>query len=899
MSDAKESLAPADWHAKSIEEIFTILQTSAAGLSEDDVGRRLLRYGLNKLDFSKRRSALMRFLAQFHNLLIYLLLCAAGITFFLGKNIDMAVILSVVIVNALIGFFQEGRAERSIDAVSRMLSLQAVVIRNRKRFVISAEKLVLGDIVVLQSGDKVPADLRLFEIKNLKVSEAILTGESEPVEKKNEVLPPQKIINDRINMAFSSTLVTYGQAYGVVVETGVNTEVGKIGALLSQVTEITTPLMRKIAVFSRWLTAFILALSGFVISYGFFVHSYEFEMMLMIAVGLAVAAIPEGLAIILTVTLAIGVQRMARCHAIIRRLPAVETLGSVMIICTDKTGTLTQNEMMAQKICIGGKDWQITGSGYDQQGEFYLGDQIVDPLKEAALMEFCKAAMLCNEASFDAEHKLLGDPTDGALLALAGKARLEHDLLKKEFPETDKIPFESEYRFMATLHHDHAGYEFIYVKGAPEVVFKRCSMQRKNGEDLPMDIKYWQEQMNQLARMGLRTIALAYKPLEKNGRTKLDFEDVKNNLVLLGVVGLIDPPRNESFSSIQECHKAGIDVKMITGDYAVTAQAIADQIGINSKDVLTGEDFDALSDQELVERVEKTDVFARTSPEHKMRLVKALQSKGYIVAMTGDGVNDAPALKRADIGIAMGLKGTEAAKEASEMVLADDNFASIVEAVKQGRTVYDNLKKVFLFLLPINGGESLSLAVAILFGITLPILPLQVLWVNMVSSVMLAMALAFEPSEKGVMQRPPVSPGQAVLSKFLVWRIIFVSIVFLAGIFGVFELALWQGSSIEVARTLAVNTLVSLEVFYLFSSRYMQGFSFSKEGLRSAGFVTIAAISVFFLQLLFTFVPFMNFFFQTRALTLTQGLLVLAVGAVACMIMEMEKLLFLFFKNRN
>lgn len=884
----------------SIEEVFFQLKTSSEGLSETEAENRLQEYGHNKLIISKRRSGLTRFFSQFHNLLIYILLGAACVTFFLGKYLDMVVILALVFVNATIGFFQEGKAERAIDAVSRMLSLTANVIRDQKRFSLAAEKLVPGDIVLVQSGDKVPADIRLFEIKNLKVSEALLTGESEPIEKKLSVLNENVIVNDQINMIFSGTLVTNGTAKGVVIATGEQTEIGKIGQLLAKVPVLTTPLLKKISAFSRWLTFFILLMASFIFTYGLLFKSYTLEEMLIAAVSIAVAAIPEGLPIILTITLAIGVQRMAKRHAIIRRLPAVETLGSVMIICSDKTGTLTQNEMMAQSVCLGERKITVTGSGYDPKGEFYEDEHLIDVKNQGDLQEICKASILCNEANFSLENgeiKLHGDPTEGALLTLGLKIGFDHHLVHKEFPTTDTIPFESEHRFMATLHHDHAGHGFIYIKGAPEVIFQRCSKQRINGQDYPFVHNYWQQQVERLGKLGQRTLAIAFKAAPTT-TSELMFDAVESELVLLGLVGIIDPPRNEAIRSVHECHKAGIRVKMITGDHATTAHSIANQVGIESDRVLTGDDLDQMSDQEFLISVDQNNIFARTSPEHKLRLVKALQAKGYIVAMTGDGVNDSPALKRADIGIAMGMKGTEAAKEASDIVLTDDNFASIVEAIKQGRTVYDNLKKVITFLLPINGGESLSLVVAILLGYTLPITPLQILWVNLVSSVTLAMALAFEPTEKSVMQRKPIPPNESLLSRLLVWRILFISSLFLLGIFGIFKWAIWQKNSIEVARTLAVNTLVMLEVFYLFSSRYIHGPSLTWQGIQGTKAVLLGIGLVTLLQLLFTYTPFMHYLFQTQSITIEQGLWVWAIGIVGFILFETEKLSVLFFKRK-
>ncbi|MDI9819142.1 MULTISPECIES: cation-transporting P-type ATPase [unclassified Legionella] len=888
-------------HDKSISDICNQLITSnKQGLSSSEARSRLLRDGYNSFPSAPPRSVIMRFLSQLNNILILILLAAAIITLFLGEFIDSSIIFAVVVINTLIGFIQEGKAEKAIAAVRDMLSTNATVLRENKRVTIPAKELVVGDLVLLQPGDKVPADLRLIHSKNLTINEAILTGESNAVDKTIDILGSETPLAERINMAFSGTLVTSGKGEGIVTATGIHTEIGKISQLLGKVQPIMTPLLRKMAVFSWWLSGFILITAGLLFSIGFFLHQFSAQEMFMAAVGIIVAAIPEGLPVILTVALAIGVQRMAKRYAIIRKLPAVETLGSVSIICSDKTGTLTRNEMSVQKVYLPMSNLEVSGVGYSATGEFYRDDEkITTPT--ADLLTLSTACVLCNDAEInfqDDEPQLQGDPMEGALLSMAAKAGVYRHHLEEQFKLIDTIPFDAEHRFMATLHQQDKE-AFIYVKGAPEVILNYCSFQLENQQSYPIDLEDWHKKVNQLAQQGLRTLAIACKPVSMNQET-IAFADVESGLTLIGIVGIIDPPRAEAIEAVKECHEASIRVKMITGDHAITALAIANQLGIgNGKAVLTGKELHEFDDETFANAIETVDVFARTSPEDKLRLVKSLQAKGYIIAMTGDGVNDAPALKRADIGVAMGHKGTEVAKEAAEMVITDDNFASIVAAVKEGRTVYDNLKKAILFLLPINGGETLSLAMAIILGYTLPITPVQILWVNMTSSVALALALAFEPSEPHIMKRAPTPAHEPLLSKYLVWRIAFISILFLAGVFGTFNWALWMGESIETARTMTVNTLVLLEVFYLFSSRYIHGPSLTWQGVQGTKPVLIAIGIVAFLQLNFTYLPFLQTIFKTESLSFLDSFWIAAIGILGFIIAEFEKLTTLLIKRQR
>ncbi|MEO1078150.1 MAG: cation-transporting P-type ATPase [Pseudomonadota bacterium] len=894
--------AESSWHSRPAEEAFSAFESCAGGgLSESVVAGRREQYGPNRLPEAKGPGALLRFLRQFNNLLIFVLIGAAAVTALLAHYVDTGVILSVVLVNAVIGFVQEGKAESALAAIRSMLAPRATVIRDGRRVTIPGEDIVPGDLVFLEAGDRVSADLRLVELRGLKIDEAAITGESVPVEKSLHLPPPDVPLGDRRTMAYSGTMVTGGQGRGLVVATGSHTELGRISGMIAEVKRSETPLIRQMAVFAKWLTGFILSFSALVMVFGLAVADYAFSELFMALVGLSVAAIPEGLPAILTVTLAIGVQGMARRDAIVRRLPAIEALGSVSVICSDKTGTLTRNEMTVTRVRTAEHEFSVSGAGYAPHGCILLAGEEVSLAGHPLLRQLARAALLCNEADLlrDGDNwSISGDPMEAALVSFALKAGLDAEHSRGQWPQTDVIPFDSAHRFMATLRHDHEGRREILVKGAPEVILDMCDRQASaDGGRVPLDEHFWQEQASAIAAQGLRVLAIAAKDTH-GAHTELRFDDVAGELVLLGFVGLIDPPREEAIDAVLECRRAGIKVKMITGDHAGTAAAIGQQLQLAQADrVLTGMDIDGLDDEMLAASVDQFDVFARTSPQHKLRLVEALRRRGEVVAMTGDGVNDAPALKRADVGIAMGGKGTEAAKEASEIVLADDNFATIAAAVKAGRTVYDNLKKAIVFLLPVNGGESLSLVAALLLGLTLPITPVQILWVNMVSSVLLAMALAFEAPERGVMRRPPRPAAEPILSSFVLWRVVFVSTVFMAGIFGKFYFAQAAGASIEVARTIAVNTLVVMEIFYLFSVRYLHEPSLTLRGAMGTGPVLIAISSVTALQFLFTYAPFMERFFGTRPLSIAQGMQIVAVGVIVLLVLELEKRIVLGLRN--
>jgi magnesium-transporting ATPase (P-type) len=897
---APKSTGDPTWYQLDGGEVLARLQASEQGLTSEEARRRLDQYGPNKLAEAKKPGAILRFLAQFNNILIYVLLACALITYGLDHRFDSLVILAVVLANAIIGFLQEGKAEKAMSAIHRILALRATVIRDETRQGIEGINLVPGDIVILEPGDKVPADLRLLQSYDLQIDEAILTGESVPVDKLTTAVQPGAALGDQASMAFSGTLVTSGQGMGVVVGTGTRTELGRISDLIASVDELTTPLVRQMNIFAKWLTAAILLVAVLLLLYGYLVLDIEFSELFMAVVSLSVAAIPEGLPAVLTITLAIGVQAMGRRNAVVRRLPAIETLGSVSVICTDKTGTLTRNEMTVVSLLGSqGKEFALEGSGYAPQGNIKLNDSVINGMEDETVRQLSLAAMLCNDASLDmreGDWQVAGDPMEGALLTFAAKAGRELERELSDWRRIDAIPFDSTTRYMATLHEDTNGKATVSVKGAPEQLLELCELQQgEEGNPEPVNRKFWLDAVDSLANQGRRVLALAARPAE-TGQQELQAAALGDGLVLIGLVGMIDPPRQEAIKAVADCLAAGIRVKMITGDHRGTAAAIGRQIGlVNANRVLTGVDLDELGDDELAEQVMDTDIFARTSPKHKLRLVTALQALHASVAMTGDGVNDAPALKRADVGIAMGRKGSEAAKEAADFVLADDNFASIAAAVREGRTVYDNIKKVISWTLPTSTGEAFTVIVALMLGMTLPVSPIQILWVNLITAASLGMALAFEPTEENTMLRPPRPKNQPLLGGELIWHIAFVSLLFVLGIFGIFNYALERGYSIELARTLAVNTLVVMEIFHLFFIRNIYGTSLTLKALKGTRVVWLTVVFVTAAQFAISYIPAMQYIFETESVSLVDGMLTVAIGVLLFAIIETEKQLRLRF----
>ncbi len=888
----KNSYDPGWFHSRDVSEIVDYLKVDLAGLSSEDLERRRELFGENTLPQARGRSWIERLAAQFHNVLIYVLVAAAALTTWLGHFVDAGVIAGVVVINAIIGFLQEGKAEKSLESIRNLMSEDAVVIRDGKRASIPATELVVGDIVVLQPGDKVPADLRLLSCRGLQIQEAALTGESVPADKSVNAVATDAALGDRTCMAYSSTIVARGQGKGAVSAVGTMTEIGRVKGLLQSVQSLETPLTRQLAQFGRTLTLVILALAAATLLFGVVFHGSSLVDMFLAAVGLAVAAIPEGLPAIVTITLAIGVERMAKRNAIIRRLPAVETLGAVSCICSDKTGTFTRNEMMVQSIATSAHLFTVTGSGYAPEGALLLDGAPVEPDHRPLLHQLAVAGTLCNDAEIslrDGARFIEGDPMEGAMLVAAEKAGLDHVEQRCEHRRLDEIPFDSEHRFMATLNLDEDEKSIVYVKGAPERLLEMSARQISYLGEEPLDLAYWEDRMAAMAARGERVLALAVRD-NAPGLRSLSFDDVETDLSLLGLFGFIDPPRPEAIEAVARCQKASIDVKMITGDHVETAKAIGAQLGLDRPAAaLSGSQLDHVSDDVLRETVEDVDIYARTSPEGKLRIVRALQANNRVVAMTGDGVNDAPALKQADVGVSMGLRGTEAAKEAGEMVLADDNFASIAAAVEEGRTVYDNLIKSIQFILPTNGGEAMIIVAAVLFGITLPITPVQILWVNMITAVTLALALAFEAPESNVMDRPPRDPDAPILSGSLYWRIAFVSLIIVTGVFLLFIHQIDIGMPVATARTMAVNTLVLFEVFYLFNVRRNRLTHYTDHFGAASRPAWIAVAIVMAAQIAYTHTPVLNTLFGSTPIGLADWGLCVLVASSVFILVEIEK----------
>jgi cation-transporting P-type ATPase F len=997
-----------EWHTKSIEEVSNILQVNInEGLDFAEIKHRQQKHGLNRVSMKKKEGSIVLFIRQFSQPLVYILVAAGAITAILQEWVDTAVIFGVVLVNTAVGFIQESKAGKAIEALTKMITTEATVFRaGGQKMRISSVEIVPGDIVILRSGDKVPADIRLFSARDLKIDESLLTGESIPEEKSADlILDSNTYLADRMNMAYAGTIVTYGHGIGIVVLTGDHTETGRISEEISIAQEIATPLGRKLSQFSKILLYIVLGLAAITFMFGTLQQDHDPVDMFVASVALAVAAIPEGLPAAVTITLSIGVNRMAKRNSIIRKLPAVETLGSTTVICADKTGTLTQNQMTVKDIFAGGYHYETTATGYNplagnlikkQQITTGIIDNSDEPLKKdvvtlsysgftssvansssqyPVVLEQCLiAGMLCNESELlekeDGNWEVKGDPTEGALIVSALKAGLSEPRIESRFPHIDTIPFESHLKFMATLHMSKNNASsnnnhIIYVKGATEEIVKRCAYIMLENHDGQSDSQRWQTQHHynekngyqneggvnrgyphdikesvhlleskdvimklaeEMAKQGLRVIAFARKDISVKYRDKIEISDIDEDLVFLGLQGMIDPPRDEALRAVDACSNAGIKVKMITGDNLHTAVFIANQLGLHntnsvlsvdtngesvekrkdefadnhshSVSALTGHDLAVRYKQKIADVVEKTDVFARVSPDQKFDLVKALQSRGEIVAMTGDGVNDAPALKQADIGIAMGISGTDVSKEASDMVLTDDNFASIVSAVEEGRAIFDNLMKFITWTLPTNFGEGLVILAAIFTGLSLPMLPVQILWVNMTTAITLGIMLIFEPKESDIMLRPPRSPSTPLLTSEMIQRIMLTATIILVG---VFMLYLWElnneGSSIEVARTAALNALVIIEVLYLLNCRSLTK-SIFQIGVYSNKWIMVGILLMLLLQIAYTYLPAMNTIFQSAPLDLGTWLRILTLAVIAYFIIEFDKWIRRTFKTK-
>lgn len=890
------------WHHLEPQDVIGSLDShQTEGLTSSSAQQRQVHFGPNSITGQQPVPAWKRLLLQFHNPLIYILLCATLVTFFLREYVDAGVILAVVLINAIIGYIQESKAEEAINSLKKMLSSSATVLRDGEKKTLPATELVPGDIVFLASGDKVPADMRLLECRDMQVDESALTGESVSSEKHLQLLAADTVLADRNNMAFAGTLVTYGAGKGIVTSIGDQTETGKIAHMISEAKALETPLTRKIHAFSKLLLWVILALAAVTFGVGL-LYGMPASETFMAAVALAVAAIPEGLPAVVTITLAIGVRRMASRHAIIRKLSAVETLGSTTVICSDKTGTLTENQMTVQKLLAGSHSYDVSGSGYQPEGDIRQQGNPVSLSDNAALHHLLVSGLISNDSRLkeqDGRWAVEGDPTEGALIAAAMKAGYELKQCEAEFKRIDTIAFESDRQYMATLHRLDAQHNLIYLKGSVEQVLARCTSQlTADGDTEALAQDAIEARVHEFAGQGMRVLAFAMQPVEQTENTLDPFNarEPEQSMIFVGLQAMIDPPRAEAIKAVATCQKAGVRVKMITGDHALTARAIASQIGLQNNpgqqtddlEALTGRELSELSDTDLTEVADRVSVFARVAPEQKLKLVTALQSHSHVVAMTGDGVNDAPALKQADIGIAMGISGTEVSKEAADMVLTDDNFSSIEAAVEEGRNVFDNLIKFITWILPTNMGQGLVIMVAILFGITLPVLPVQALWLNMTTAVFLGLMLAFEPREAGIMSRAPREPDSPILSAEMIGRILSVSTLLLIGAFGLFQWSQLHGASIEESRTLAVTLFVVVQSFFLLNCRSLTSSIFSTP-FNSNPWIWAGISAMLIAQLLFIYTPVMNTLFHSAPLSLNQWLLMLGYGVVVLLLVEAEK----------
>ncbi len=894
---ASTEFATTAHHGLAAHEVVLLLETDPhRGLSAGEAAERLERYGANVLPPAAGAGLLVRVLRQFHHPLIYVLLVAGAITAGLGEFADSSVIFGVVLINAAVGFIQESKAEVALAGLREIVHTDAKVVRDGRERTLPSDDLVPGDLVLLEAGDKVPADVRLLRETELRVDESALTGESAPVDKGETILAESTPVADRRNMAYSGTLVTAGHAAGVVVATGAETEVGEIHRLVGAAETLATPMTEKLARFSMILTVGILVLAGLTFAVGLLRRQDAVETFTA-AIALAVGAIPEGLPAAVTITLAIGVARMARRRAVVRRLPAVETLGSTTVICTDKTGTLTENQMSVRLIRTADTTVEVTGSGYSPDGELISADGAPVAIDaDTALRWSLLAAACCNDAALSHENgrwDVIGDPTEGAMLVVALKAGLDPERLAERLPRIAALPFSSERRYMATMHRDDDGY-VVLVKGAVERILELCeSRMRADGSLQALQRDAVLADAERLAGRGLRVLATAVRAMDDPD--DFDGEASPGSLALTGLHAMLDPPRAAVAPAVAACHAAGIAVKMITGDHAGTAAAIATQVGVlDGRDipgtVLTGVDLAALDAGEFPEAVARATVFARVSPEQKLRLVQALQGQGDVVAMTGDGVNDAPALRQASIGVAMGRSGTEVAKDAADIVLTDDDFATIEAAVEEGRGVFDNLVKFLTWTLPTNIGEGLVILAAIAAGAALPVLPTQILWINMTTAVALGLMLAFEPKEAGIMTRPPRDPGQPLLTRGLLVRVLLVATLLVTSTWWLFEWEVANGAALSEARTAAVNLFVVVEAFYLFSCRSLTHSAW-RIGVFSNRWIVVGVTVQVIGQLAITYLPAMNRVFATAPISPGAWLRVLAIGAAVSAVVAIEKLL--------
>lgn len=872
------------WHTLSVDDVFNALKSNKKGLSRGDTQNRLEKYGLNKLKSKKQKTALIIFLEQFKSFLVILLLVAVVISVFLGfyfeesHFVDAAVIGAILILNAILGFYQEYKAEKTLEALKKLVVPKVVVIRNGEHIEIKTEEIVPGDIVLLESGNRVPADLRLFEALELKIDESALTGESVPVKKGINILKDLPV-SERKNMAFMGTLVSYGRGKGIVVSTGMSTEMGKIAGMVQE-REETTPLQRKLQKFGKSLGIVVIIITLIIFIIGI-IRAEDIFLMFMTAMSLAISAVPEGLPAVITLTLAIGTQRMLKRNSIVKRLAAVEGLGATTVICADKTGTMTTNEMTVRKVWVSGKIIDVTGVGFEPKGDFLLGKTKIDTKKVGSIEMLLKISSMCNDSILKEKPRwyIIGDPTEGALKVLAIKGGI-----KEEYPRINEIPFSSERKMMTTI--QKIDKEFVaFTKGAPEIILGLCDriyINKKLSKDEKEKIL---ETVHQLASKGLRVLAFAYKNLED----KCSLKSVEKNMTFVGLAAMIDPPRKETAKAVVLCKQAGIKTIMITGDHQLTAKAIGAEVGLIGK-ALRGEDLDKMNDEKLKEVVEDTVIFARISPQHKMRIVEALRARGHIVAVTGDGVNDAPALKKADIGVAMGIKGTDVAKEAADMILMDDNFSTIVSAVEEGRGIYDNIKKFIRFLLAANFDEMLLITTVVLLSIRdpisgefiLPLLPVQILWLNLITDGFPALALGVDPKEKDIMKRPPRNPKKGMLDGILLFIIVASLLAFISA-FSLFIIELQTSGNASKAITIVFTQTMMFEFFLVFNCRSEKKCAFRINPLENKKLL-IAIIISLILQVVIIYTPMLQSIFKVVPLDFMDWIMIILFSSVALLV---------------
>ncbi|SMB93317.1 Ca2+-transporting ATPase [Desulfonispora thiosulfatigenes DSM 11270] len=884
-----------EWHYRDKDDVLKEFQVDEKkGITYVEAMRRLELVGHNELRKQKTVSPIVVFFNQFKDFMIIILLMATLISGMLGEYADAITIIAIVFLNAILGFVQEYRAEKSMEALKKLIAPDALVIRNGVKVKIPARELVPGDIVALETGDIVPADLRILEANQLEVEESALTGESLPVKKCTKAIKEKNVgIGDRLNMGYSGTTVTRGKALGVVVYTGMETEMGQIAGLIQKVQDDTTPLQKRLEQLGKWLVVFCLVIVLVVVVTGI-LRGEDFYAMILTGVSLAVAAIPEGLPAIVTIALAVGVQKMIKKNSIIRKLPAVETLGCATVICSDKTGTLTQNEMTVRKVFLADEEIDVTGEGYEPKGEFHGGND----KNKTALQLLSKIAALCNDSSLNKNEtaitglfrnndksswKIIGDPTEGALLVLAMKAGMWREKIENKEERVYSLPFDSTRKRMSVIYTNNKHLN-VYTKGAPDIILERCSHVLWEGKITPLTVQLREKILSNndyMAKQALRVLGLAFKELPKGYKYEENEKEIEDNLVFVGLAGMIDPPRNEAAEAVSTCKKAGIKTVMITGDHKITAQAVASELKIYNKDdlVLTGNDLDNMSDKELKRVVNKVSVYARVSPKHKLRIVKALKKQGQVVAMTGDGVNDAPAVKEADIGISMGISGTDVTKESSSMILGDDNFATIVSAVKEGRAIYDNIRKFIRYLLSCNVGEVLTMFVATLIGLPLPLLPIQILWVNLVTDGLPAMALGVDPADPDIMKRDPRHPKESIFAHGLSRRIIVRGTLICISTLAVFIIGFYtNNSNLELARTMAFSALVFSQLFHVFDCR-SEKYSIFEIGLFSNPFLVGAVSFSVLMHLSVIYLPFLQPIFKTQSLGFFDWFVILSISA--------------------